>query len=332
MSVLRFLFVLVVFGVLLPLTRAAASPSEMLAAGRVDDAIASLEAQLQKSPGDAASHNYLCRAYYSVSDWDRAIGACEKAVSLEGGNSDYHLWLGRAYGEKAENASPLAAFSLARKLRKQFETAVQLDPRNVDARVDLAEFYMEAPGIVGGGDEKARAQASALLSSAPATAHYVLGRLAEKNKDVSAAQKEYRAAVDAEPANAHNWLNLALFYKHQTRLDQMEQALQRAVTAPSAQNEVIVECAELLLRTGRNPAAAAQLVRRYLASNSPTEKSPLFQAHYVLGTALEKQGDTSGAAHEYRAALALASNFNSARSALDRLSQSTATTRAPGAE
>lgn len=321
MSTLRFFAFLLVFGLFLPVTEAAASPSEMLAAGRVDDMIASLQAQLEKTPSDAASYNYLCRAYYSVRDWDRAIPACERAVSLDPGNSDYHLWLGRSYGEKAENANPLSAFSLARKLHKQFETAVQLNSRNVEARVDLAEFYLEAPSILGGGDDKARAQATALSRFAPVQAHYVLGRLAEKNKDQRSAEKEYRAAVDSSAGNAHDWLNLALFYRHQNRLKDMEQALQRAVSAPVANNEVLVECAELLVRTGRNPVTAAQLVRRYLASDAPTEKSPFFQAHYVLGTALEKQGDARGAANEYRAALALASNFPAAKEALGRVNR-----------
>ena len=72
---------------------------------------------------------------------------------------------------------------------------------------------------------------------------------------------------------------------------------------------------------GRDPRTAAQFVRRYLASQTPSEKSPLFQAHYVLGTALEKQGDTQGAAREYRAALAMASNFPAAKEALSRINQ-----------
>ncbi len=320
MSTLRsfaFIFVVALF---LPATRAAATPSEMLAAGRVDEAIASLQAQLQKSPSDAASYNYLCRAYFSVRDWDQAIPACERAVSLDPQNSDYHLWLGRAYGEKADSASPLSAVSLARKLRKQFESAVQLNPRNVDARIDLAEFYMQAPSILGGGDDKARAQAGALASVAPAKAHYVLGRLAEKKKDLSAAEREYRAAIDASGGNAHDWLNLALFYRHQDRLNDMTRALERAVSAPG-QNEVLVESADLLLRAGQSPATAAQLIRRYLASNAPTEKSPIFQAHYVLGRALEQQGDTQGASREYRAALALASNFPAAKEALSRVNR-----------
>ncbi|SRR5581483_3537700 len=308
-------------GLFLPATRAAASPSDLLAAGRVDEAIASLQAQLKSSPSNASYYNDLCRAYFSVEDWDRAISSCEKAVSLDSSNSDYYLWLGRSYGEKAERANPLSAMSLARKLRKAFETAVELNPSNVDARVDLAEFYMEAPGVVGGGQDKARAQAAALANIAPSKSHYVYGRLAERNKDLPSAEKEYRAAIEAGSNHASDWLNLALFYKHQNRLDDMEQALRRAVTAHSGQNEVLVESADLLVRTGRSASAAAQLVRRYLSSSSPSERSPLFEAHYVLGTALEKQGDTQGAAKEYRAALSLASNFSAAKEALNRVSR-----------
>ena len=49
------------------------------------------------------------------------------------------------------------------------------------------------------------------------------------------------------------------------------------------------------------------------------EEAPTFQAHYLLGLILEKQGDKAGAAAEYKAALALASDYERARTALDRL-------------
>src|SRR5215475_11236327 len=197
MSTGKSLAIVLILGLFLPLTRAMASPSEMLAAGRVDDVIASLRAQLEKTPSDAASHNYLCRAYLALRDWDQAISACGRAVSLEPGNSDYHLWLGRAYGEKADRSNVFSATSLAGKVRKQFETAVELNPGNVAARVDLAEFYTNAPGFLGGADDKVRAQASALFAISPAEAHHVLGRLAEKRRDAAIAEKEYRAAIAA---------------------------------------------------------------------------------------------------------------------------------------
>ena len=85
------------------------SPNDLLAAGRVDDAISTLSAKLSSSPNDAASHNLLCRAYFAVGKWDNAISECEKAVSIEPNNGEYHLWLGRTYGEKADASNFLSA-------------------------------------------------------------------------------------------------------------------------------------------------------------------------------------------------------------------------------
>lgn len=305
---------------MLPLSEAAATPAELLASGKVDEVIASSQTQLKSSPNDAASYNVLCRAYFALEDWDRSIAACEKAVSLAGGNSGYHLWLGRAYGEKADRVNPFSGMSLAKKLKTQFETAVRLDANNVEARSDLAEFYIDAPGIVGGGIDKARAQANALMSISPARGHYVNGRIAEKNKDQAGAEREYRAAVEASQGKAREWFDLALYYRHLGDLERMEKTLNEAVKAPGS-NEILVESAEMLLGSGRNLPQARELVHRYIQSGSPTEGSPLFEAHYLLGTVLEKQGDKKSAAQEYQAALTLASGFTRARQALQRVSQ-----------
>jgi len=75
----------------------------------------------------------------------RAIKSAEKAVAIDPQNSIYHEWLGRAYGEKADHAGWFSAMSLAKKTRKEFETAVQLDGRNFSARQALIEFDCSAP-------------------------------------------------------------------------------------------------------------------------------------------------------------------------------------------
>lgn len=297
------------------------SAPALLAAGRADDAITTLHSKINASPGDAESYNLLCRAYFSLGDWDRGISACEKAVALEPDNSRYHLWLGRIYGEKADQSSFLSAAPLAGKVRTQFETAVRLDPNNVDARSDLGEFYLEAPGIVGGGRDKAEAQAQALAPLDAAQADYLKGRIAEKKKDPVTAEKAYRAAIEASHGSALTWFNLALFFRHQERWNDMEDAIQQAVSAQVDRPEIIMESGEVLLRSGRNFPAAVQYLRRYLALSSKAEEAPAFKAHYLLGTALEKQGDKQGAAQEYRAALSLARNFSRAQEALDRLNR-----------
>src|SRR5690242_9598545 len=289
-----------------PLAVADESAPALLAAGRADDAITNLRSKISTSPNDSEAYNLLCRAYFSMGDWDRGISACERAVSIAPNNSRYHMWLGRIYGEKADGVIFFKAASLAGKVRDEFEAAVRLDPNNVDARSDLGEFYLEAPGIVGGGHDKAEAQAQALATLDPAKAHYLNGRLAEKKKDLETAEKEYRAAIEASHGSALTWFNLALFYRHQQRWDDMEAAINHAVSAQMDRPEILMESGEILLRSGRNFPSAVQFLRRYLALNSKVEEAPAFKAHYLLGTALEKQGDKQAAAQEYRAALSLA--------------------------
>jgi len=296
------------------------APVSLLAQGRVDQAIASLQGQLSSTPNDAESHHLLCRSYFALGAWDRGIAECEKAVQFEPHNSRYHLWLGRIYGEKADSANFLTAAGLARKVRTEFETAVQLDPNSADARTDLAEFYLEAPGIVGGGQNKAEAQAKVLDRIDPPMAHWVRGRIAEKKKELAQAEREYRAAIEASNGGAYAWFNLALFYRHQQKWEEMERTVHRAASAPIDRPEILMESGEILIRAGRDFSGATELLRRYLAG-STVEQAPAFKAHYWLGTVLEKLGDKEGAAREYRASLALAKDYSRAREALSHLSR-----------
>jgi len=294
------------------------SARDMLAAGRIDEAIAQLNGRLSSTAPDAESSNLLCRAYFALEDWDRAESSCRKAVSLAPDNSRFHLWLGRVYGEKADRANFLAAAGLAGKVRGEFERAVQLNPNDVDARVDLAEFYLEAPGIVGGGEQKAREQAQSIAALNSARAHWVYARIAEKNKEADAAEREYHQYIDQSHGDAEAWLDLASFLRRQKRFDEMEQALIKLSQAPMPKLDVLVDASGMLYRSGRRYPFAIELLHRYLASG-PVEAAPAFKAHYLLGTLLEKQGDKTGAAQEYRASLSLTRNFGLAQQALNRV-------------
>ncbi|MGD0467596.1 MAG: tetratricopeptide repeat protein [Terriglobales bacterium] len=294
------------------------SAKDMLAGGRVDEAITELNGRLSSAAADAESSNLLCRAYFALEDWDRAESSCRKAVSLDPDNSRFHLWLGRVYGEKADRSSFLVAAALAGKVRGEFERAVQLNPKDVDARLDLAEFYLAAPGIVGGGEQKAREQAQSIATMNPAREHWVYARIAEQKKDAATAEREYHQYIDLSKGDAEAWLNLALFLRRQKRFDEMEQAIVKLSQSPMPKPDVLVEASEILYRAGRSYPFATELLHRYLASG-PVEAAPAFKARYLLGLLLEKQGDKEGAAQEYRASLSLARNFGMAQQALNRV-------------
>src|SRR5882724_11891159 len=59
---------------------------KLLNDGKVDEAVARLQ-QNPDTVNDAESNNLLCRAYYSVGQWDAAIKHCEHAVKLAPSNS-----------------------------------------------------------------------------------------------------------------------------------------------------------------------------------------------------------------------------------------------------
>lgn len=309
---------LVLSHALLHAAAADTTPKELLVAGRVDDAIQSLEAQIGRSPDDAEAHNLLCRAYFMLEDWDRGIPECARAAALDPKNSRYQLWLGRIYGEKASRVGFLSAAGMAKKVRTAFERAVELDPKDWEARTDLAEFYLEAPGIAGGGKEKARAQADALMALNPGMSHWIAARIAMKSKDVSGAEMEYRAAIPASHSGARAWLDLASFLRHSNRLDEMVQALRSLETSPIDHGAALMDGANMLLHTSRDLPLAVRLLKRYF-DNGPSEDAPAFKVHDLLGQLLEKQGDRKGAAEQFRAALALAHEYTRAQENLQRV-------------
>ncbi len=92
----------------------------------------------------------------------------EKAVELDPKNSLYHQWLGTIYGGKADRDR---SFSDARKVKKEFEEAVRLNPSNVQARRDLEQYLMEAPWVVGGNKDEARNQVTAIEGIDPIQGH-----------------------------------------------------------------------------------------------------------------------------------------------------------------
>ena len=299
---------------------AAQSPQDLLATGHADQAIQTLEQKIQTAP-TAEAYNLLCRARFQLGAWDTGIPACEKATSLAPGNNLYHLWLGRIYGEKADRAGFLSAAGLARKVHTEFERAVELAPNSWEARTDLAEFDLEAPAMVGGGKDKARAQAALIAPLNPAMSHWVLARIAEKNKDTGIAEQEYRAAIEASNGGARAWVNLAGFYRHTNRFEDMDQALHTMESSPLDRPEALVDGASILLRAGRDYPTAIRIVRRYIALPNTVEESPVFKAHVMLGELLEKQGDRSAAAIEFRAALAMAHSYRPAQEGLKRVTR-----------
>jgi tetratricopeptide (TPR) repeat protein len=299
---------------------AAPDPRELLDAGRADDALRLLIPQA--TGNNAAALNYLCRAQFSLTDWDSAVRSCERAAQIEPGNALFHLWLGRSYGEKANAAvNPILAYSLARKTVAAFIVARSLDRHSIAIARDLAEYYATAPAIVGGGSDKALSLAAELAAEHPSDAAWIRGMVASNQGRHEQAEHEYTEAIRLDHDSADAYLNFARYLRGRKAWDRFQETVERAIHSPHLRPSDRYDAAELLLNTNRNLPLAAQQMRAYIQSGHTQEEAPLFRAHYLLGEILLKSGDPSQAAAEYRAALALAGSYRPAAESLRRLGQ-----------
>lgn len=287
-----------------------------LQAGEADKALALLVSLPTSGLLSAQTHNLICRVRLALEQWDAAANECELAVRLDEQNSNYHLWLGRTLGEKADRASFLSAYSLAKRTRAEFEEAVRLNPRNAEALTSLGEFYRQAPGVVGGGMDKAQQIAAQLDKVDAERAHEFRGRLAEQQKNFTAAESEFKQAVAAGPHPAFGWNALACFFYRRHRYADMDSAMHSVLSAALHDRHAgvaLYDGAGQLIEANRDPALAAAMLDEYLSNSAKAEEAPAFIAHIRLARLRQQLGDPAAAARERAAALALASEYKPAR-------------------
>lgn len=280
--------------------------------GHANEALQLIDSALQRNTGDAAAWNLQCRVYLAQGRTDAAIDSCRQAVQVAPANSEFHVWLARAYGAKASTSSMIVAYKTAKLVRAEFETAVKLDGNNREALADLGQYYVEAPKILGGGYDKAEQLARHLATLDSVRADQLRAHIAEAKKDYSGAEQELRAEIAASQspeAIAQAWMDLGSFYRRRGRWTDMMTALRKGADANAAHGPALVDGASTLIQAGRESALAAQWLHEYLDGNALSETAPAFLVHAQLGDLLKKQGNAPAANREFAAAHALSANY-----------------------
>jgi cytochrome c-type biogenesis protein CcmH/NrfG len=231
---------------------------------------------------DAAVYELMGRNYYGQGEFKKASEALEKAVALEPGNSEVHLWLGRAYGRRAETSSMITAPGFANKTRQCFEKAVRLNPANLEAQSDLFEYYLEAPGFLGGGVDKASATATQIARISPAEGHWAQAKLAEKRKEFSSAEAQLRLAVEIAPQQIGPLIDLARLCTRQGRYQDADVSLAKAEQIAPHSAKLMFAKAELYIKGKRNLDVARELLKRYITSVLTPEDPPRADAEKLL--------------------------------------------------
>jgi cytochrome c-type biogenesis protein CcmH/NrfG len=217
-----------------------------------------------------------------MGEFKKATDSLERAESADPQNSQYALWLGRAYGRRAETSNPFSAVGHASKARQYFEKAVQLDPNSIEALNDLLEYYMEAPGFLGGGWEKAKATAARIAQVDPAEGHYAQAELAEKRKEMARAEEQLRHAIELAPHQVGRFIDLARLLAKQGRYQESDQSFARAEQLAPDSPKLMYARADVYIKSGRNLEVAKDLLTRYLSATITPDDPPKSDARKLL--------------------------------------------------
>jgi tetratricopeptide (TPR) repeat protein len=283
-------------------------------------AIQSLQAAAAKDPKNGDIELLLAKSYLELQEHDAAIRSAEKAVGIDPENSRYHEWLGRAYGEKADHAGWFSAISLAKKTHKEFEMAVELDGRNFSARQALVEFDCSAPGMVGGGEDKAQPHIKELAEMDAAEGHYAAGNCRRQKKDFAVADEEFTKALESHPKSVELIYDIgdyAVNRNQPERLKIVAEAGERV--APMDPRAKFYRGVGLFL-SKEDPDEAERLLQEY-AQKAPKRSgypSPAM-AHVWLGRLYESQSKTVDATKEFETAVRLDPKNKVAQEALKKI-------------
>lgn len=224
-------------------------------------------ALLAVGTSDPATNNLIGRDYFMMGDFKKAVEYFEKAVAAEPASSDHALWLGRAWGRRAETSNPFVAPGYASKARQWLERAVQLDGKNAEALSDLFDYYLEAPGFLGGGYDKAQNIARNIADVDPAEGYFARARLAEKRSEYGNAEAQLRRAVETAPRQVGRVLDLAKFLGNQGKQQESDALFAKAESMAPGAPKVWYARADSLIKQKRNLDEAKRLLQKYL--NAP---------------------------------------------------------------
>jgi tetratricopeptide (TPR) repeat protein len=224
-------------------------------------------ALLNQSCADGAVNNLIGRDYFMMGDFKKATDYFGKSVESDPASTDFALWLGRGWGRRAETSNPLFAPGYASKAREWLERSVALDGRNREALSDLFDYYLEAPGFLGGGYDKAESIARKIADADPAEGYFARAKLAEKRSEFSAAELQFRRALELAPKQVGRIIDLARFLASQGRNRESDALFAKAEQMEPDAPKVWYARADTLIKTKRNPAEAKRLLERYLAAS-----------------------------------------------------------------
>jgi tetratricopeptide (TPR) repeat protein len=268
---------------------------------------------------DANAAFYLGRIELESNDADKAAEWFERAIRMNPKSSVFYDWLGRAYGTQAQHANRFRQPFLARKTKNAWETALALDPDNLDVRDDLIIFYTRVPGFLGGNKEKAREMALEIKKRNPYRGSVAATNLCAVENDTLCVERGLQEMVTSYPDSAGVYAGLAVYYANQKQFDKAFAVLDQRLRTKPSELRTLYQLGRTAALSGQNLDRGEQALKTVLANPTPESGPSPAGLHYRLGMIYDKKGARDLAREEYRTVLQLNPRHPEAQKALAAL-------------
>ena len=247
------------------------------------------ENHLKQYPKDKQTLEYLGDIAGHSKDWNKAIFYYEVLVNEDPSNANYHYKYGGALGMKAMSVSRFRALSYIGIIKNELELAAQLDPKHVETRWALIEFYIQLPTIFGGNEIRAIQYASELCKISKVDGHLALGHITEHYGRFQEAERHYINAIEAG-GSPHTYEKLIKLYEKD---DQPEKAIHTASISLKLhqRNRLNYQIGKICAEYNLELEYGIQRLSDYLANFSDKEEVPKEWAFYRMAQLYRNRGE-----------------------------------------
>ncbi len=246
------------------------------------------ENYLKQHPGDKKTREYLGDIAGYGKDWDTAISYYEALVNDEKTNANYHFKYGGAMGLKAMSISKIRAVTYIGDIKHELEQAAKLDPKHIEARWALIEFYIQLPSIIGGSENKALEYAKELGRISEVDGYLANGYIAEYTERPKDAERYYKKAIEVG-GSPNTYEKLSNLYE---KNNQPKEAIftNSEALKKHKRNQLNYQIGKISAQYNLEPEYGIECLSQYLADYSIKDGVPKDWAYFRLAQIYKNLG------------------------------------------
>lgn len=169
-------------------------------------------------------------------------------------------------------------------VESDYKKAIEADPKNYDAHISLAQFYM-----------------------------------GEDQKKYDQAEEQYRAATKLTPTKIDGYVGLAKIYGMRGQSAELDRLLSESEREVSDNLQPYYDAGLALLNSGKDLSRAEQYLRKYMGQEAEGNAPSLPDAHWRLSQVLDKEGRRPEAIAELNTAVRMNPGFEPAKKDLKKM-------------